>query len=72
MKEIQQSVLVLFNGHPQLVDLVPKVLDLWTSGHVARVFKILQGASNLGPMAFGLSSDVVEGWLCPGARFVEL
>ena len=72
MKEIEQPVLVLLNGHPQFIDIAPEAIDLRTFGHVSHIFKVLKGASDFRPVALGLSSDVFEGWFRPRACPVEL
>jgi len=67
MKEVEQPVLVLFNGHPKLVDIAAKIIDPWTPRHVPQVFEVLQSTANLGSVALRLGSDVVKSKLSPGA-----
>lgn len=60
-------MLVLFNGHPKLVETASKMIDLWTPRHVPHVFEVLQRPANLGSVALRLGADVVKSRLRPGA-----
>src|SRR3990167_4526197 len=60
VEKVEQPVLVLIDSDPKLVDIIPQVVDLRSSRQMPRVFKILQRASDLCPMAFDLSSNVLQ------------
>jgi len=62
---------VLIDSDAKLVDVAPQIFDLRPSRHISCVFKILQCASNLSPMALGLSSNVFQRRLGSCERSIE-
>lgn len=63
MEEIEESMLVLFNRDTKLINLISKVIDLWSPGQMADVLELLQRAADLCPMRLDLRSNVFQCWL---------
>ena len=71
MKKIEQPVLMLIDSDAKLVNVVSQIFDLRPSRHMSRVFQILQSASDLRPMTFDLSSNVLQRRLSSGEGSIE-
>ncbi len=65
MEEVQQPVLMPVYRDPELVDIIAKIVDLWTPYLVAGILQILQRTTDLRPMCRDLRSDVVQCRLFP-------